>query len=393
MANTPICSIDVTGIHKPPFSDCLSYFQNGFKAIWGPDIVIPNDSQDGQQIGLLALALDDCNSAAVAAYNSFSPVTALGTGLSSLVKLNGLARKVPSFSNADLLLVGQFGTIIQNGVVSDQAGNPWDLPGSVTIPLSGQITVTAICRVRGAITAPPKTITSIQTIVPGFQTATNPSAATPGATVEQDAQLRARQAISTQLPSQTNLGAIVGAIAALPGVASVTPYENDGFQPDTNSIPGHCVAIMVDGGDDTAIANAIRIEKAPGSGTYGSTAIVLVSPQGVPHTYRFSRPEQITITYNLVVRALNNFTADVQILIAQTLSDWTNAIGSGQKVFYRRAYMPAQLFGTGLGAATFELISLAVARDGGTPVQADVAMLFNERPFCAPTYINFTVTT
>lgn len=391
MANTPICTIDSTGVHKPDFATALKYFQDGFKAIDGADIVIENSSQDGQKIGLIALALDDCNSAAVAAYNSFSPATAQGVGLSSNGKINGIARKLPSHSNADLLLVGQFGTPIDHGIVNDQAGNPWDLPASVTIPISGQITVTATCRVPGAIAAPPNTITRIQTIVPGFQSATNLAASTPGAPVEADSQLRARQAISTELPSQTNLQAITGAIAALPGVTSVIPFENDAFLPDGDSIPGHCIALMVDGGDDTAVATAIQLQKAPGCGTYGTTAIVLLSPQGVPHTYRFFRPAQIPITFNLSIVAMDGYTADIQDRIKQTLSDWTNALGTGQQIFYRRAYMPAQLYGNLLGSDAFELLSLAVARDGGTPVQADVQVLFNERPFCAPAYINITV--
>lgn len=389
MGNTPVCTIDATGVHKPDFATALAYFQNGFKAIWGPDIEIDNDTQDGQQIGLIATALDDCNSQAVAAYNSFSPTTALGTGLSSNVKLNGIARKTPSFSTCDLLCVGTFGTPIDNGIIKDANGNLWDLPASVTIPLSGQITVTAICETIGAITAPPGTITSIQTIVPGFQTCTNLAAATPGAPVEQDTQLRARQAISTALPSQSNLDSVVGAIAALPGVVSVKALENDAFLPDKDTLPGHCIAVLVDGGNDIDIATSIQLEKAPGCGTYGTTPIVLLSPQGVPHTYRFFRPTQISVTYNLTVQAMDGYTADIQAQIAQTLSDWTNALGEGHAVLYRRAYMPAQLNG-GLGFGTFELLTLTVARDGGTPTAADVPMLFNETPVCQPSFINIT---
>jgi uncharacterized phage protein gp47/JayE len=80
---------------------------------------------------------------------------------------------------------------------SDQNDNAWILHPSVTIPLAGQITVTATCQTLGAISAPAGTITSIQTIVPSWQTVTNPTAATPGAPVESDAKLRTRQTIST----------------------------------------------------------------------------------------------------------------------------------------------------------------------------------------------------
>ena len=151
MGNTPIAVIDATGIHKPDFPTELAYFTSAFQSIFGADAYLGNDSQDGQFVGLLALTLDDVNNQAIEVYNSFSPSTAQGVGLSSNVKINGIARKVPSFGAVPVVVSGQAGITITNGFVTDASGNQWNLPPSVTIPPVGQITVTATCAVLGAI--------------------------------------------------------------------------------------------------------------------------------------------------------------------------------------------------------------------------------------------------
>lgn len=81
---TPVCVIDENGITAPTYADVKTYFDEAFKSIYGQDIVIDPDSQDGQLIAIFSAAVHDANSMAVAVYNAFSPVYAQGAGLSSL---------------------------------------------------------------------------------------------------------------------------------------------------------------------------------------------------------------------------------------------------------------------------------------------------------------------
>ena len=165
----------------------------------------------------------------------------------------------------DLLLVGQAGTAITNGIAKDVNGVKWALPASVTIPPAGQITVTATCQTIGAVSAPAGSITQIGTPTLGWQTVNNPSDAVEGAPLETDAALRQRQAVSTALPSLTVLDGIIGAVACLPGVTRWAVYENDTDATDANGIPKHSISLVVEGGDATAIANAIAGKKTPGA--------------------------------------------------------------------------------------------------------------------------------
>ena len=390
MGNTPIAFIDSFGIHKPDFPTELAYFTSQFQSIFGADIYLGNDSQDGQFVGLLALTLDDINNAAIETYNSFSPVTAQGTGLSSNVKINGLSREVPSFGTVPVIIGGQAFITILNGFVTDASGIQWNLPASITIPAAGQITVTATCAVLGAITtaAGPATIGNPSF---GWQSAVFLAAATPGAPVETDAALRGRQAISTSIPSLTSLDGTVGALAALPGVERIAPYENDTALPDINGLPGHSIALVVDGGNSADIAYTIATKKPPGGcGTYGTIITPITDAYGIVHNIAYFPPSIVPISANITVKALAGFTLAIQANIQSSLVAYINMLPIGAAILIPRVYLPIQLNG-GVGSGTFELVSVAMARDGLMPVQNDILLAFDEAPISDPSFINITV--
>lgn len=387
---TPICKIDATGLHVPSLSDVLAYLKAEFRRIHGDDIYIENDSQDGQFLGIVAAALDDANSMTVAAYNSRGPATAQGVGLSSIVKINGIRRKIATYSTCDVVLVGQAGARIDGGKVQDAAGFNWSLPDGLFIPNSGQLTVTATCDTLGAISAPANTINQIATPTAGWQSVSNPNAAAQGAPVESDSALRQRQAVSTALPSQTILDGLDGALRMIPGVAALRIYENSGEVADASGIPAHTIAVVIDGGDSSEIAATIARKKGPGCGAFGTTTTAYVDAAGVKRMVAYSRPINIDVTYNVTIKSLGALTLPTQQAIRQSVSDWTNAVGIGNGILLPRVYMPAQLHG-GAGYDQFEIVSVAMARDGLVPVLADIAMAFNERPFCIPDYVTVTV--
>jgi uncharacterized phage protein gp47/JayE len=216
--------VTADGISAPAFADILTGLQSDFRAIYGSDIYIDPDSQDGQMIALYALAQSDTNDATIAAYNSFKPSSAVGAGLSSTVKVNGIRRLVASNSTAPGTVVGQVGAVISNGTVKDENGNIWNLPASVTIPPAGQIDVTVTAQSLGAIAAASGTINKINSPQYGWQSFTSTADATPGAPIEIDATLRRRQAVSTSLSATTPLATLQGALSNLAGVQFVKLY-------------------------------------------------------------------------------------------------------------------------------------------------------------------------
>src|ERR1700677_3981529 len=105
----PVASISANGISIPSYETCLAYYTSVMQIIYGADIYLGNDSQDGQMVGILALVLSDANGMAGATYNAYSPATAQGAGLSSVVKINGLTRELPPNSSVEVTVVGVTG--------------------------------------------------------------------------------------------------------------------------------------------------------------------------------------------------------------------------------------------------------------------------------------------
>lgn len=197
--------IDDAGLHIPTYQDIKDDLVTEAKKIFGEDIYLENDSMDYEYISAIALKMYDTLNSIVYVYNSRSPVTAIGSGLDTVVKINGLKRKAASYSTCVVTLTGIPQTVIKSGVVQDISGNNWNLSSNITIPEEGEIEVSAICTVLGSISALVGDINKIATPQLGWISVTNKVNAVLGQPVETDAQLRARQAVSTALPSQTLL--------------------------------------------------------------------------------------------------------------------------------------------------------------------------------------------
>ncbi|VVD29150.1 baseplate J/gp47 family protein [Paraburkholderia dioscoreae] len=376
--------IDANGIWVPTYEQVLEFLQSKYRGIYGPDTYLEGDSQDGQLVAIFAKAISDANGGAVAVYNAFSPATAQGNGLSSVVKINGISRAKSSFSTVDQIIIGQAGTPINNGVTQDKAGNKWSLPASVVIPPEGTVTVTATCQTPGAIIAAPGTVTQIATPTRGWQSVTNASDASPGAPVERDPVLRQRQAVSTAIPSRTVLEGMVGAVANLPGVVRYRAFENDDGVPDVHGIPGHKTAFVVEGGDATAICQTIALKKTPGGGTYGTTTIVVPDAYRIPHAISIFRPTDVAIGCQIAMKALPGYNATTGAAVQKAVSDFINgvAIGGGAAgcVEWDACIAAAKSVA---GGTTFKIESLTLIGPTGAG-SPDVALLFNQAATCTP---------
>ncbi|MGA3827402.1 baseplate J/gp47 family protein [Pseudomonas chlororaphis] len=392
MASPTAPTITSTGITAPTYAEVLDYLKAKYRSIYGDDVYLEADSQDGQFLAVQALAISDANAATIAAYLSFSPGTAQGAALSSNVKINGIARAVATNSQADLKIVGQAGTSITNGFAEDQNGNKWALPSSVVIPPSGEIVETAICATEGAVTALAGQINKISTMTRGWQSVTNLLDATPGAPVETDPKLRAKQKISTALPSRTVLEGTIGAVANVTGVTRYSAVDNDTKVTDSNGVPGNSLAMVVEGGDANEIAAAIAAKKGPGGGTYGTTSISTTNVYGMPVTIKFFRPTNQPITAAASLKALSGYTTAIGVALQQAVSDYVNqvAIGGGPSgtVEWADALTAANSIP---GSGTFKLTALTISGPGG-PGAPDVPLAFNQSASCTPADVILTVT-
>ncbi len=389
---TLAAQITSTGISAPDYSDIFAQLQSAYWSIYGTDADLDADSQDGQWIGIVAQAIYDCNQTAIAVYNAYSPTYAQGVGLSSVVKINGIRRDVATNSTAPVTLTGTYGTPITAALIGDDLnlGTQWSVP-SVVIGEGGTVETTATSTTAGAVTAAEGTLTEILTPIYGWSGVTNTSDATVGVPVEVDAALRQRQTKSVSLPAQTPLESIYGNVADVTGVERLAVYENDTDSTDDNGIPPHSICVVAGGGLADEIADAIAAKKNPGTGTYGTTPVLVIDKNGVPDTINFYILDEVSITVVVAVTPLTGWVVGTEALISESVAQFLNDLDIGVTDYLNRLFAPANLSGdaataaTGMTqaqldvlSATYTVAAITQCVTGGAPAAADVVVLFNQ---------------
>ena len=376
-------TVTETGVSVPTYAEVLADLQAKYRGVYGPDVYLEPDSQDGQLLGIQAQAITDANAALAACYNAFSPGTAQGEGLSSVVKVNGIRRQSATYSTADLTITGNVGAVINQGRARDTNDFLWALPATVVIPAGGVITVTATCMTLGAVSAGVGAINVIATPTYGWVSVTNALTATEGVAVETDAALRRRQKTSVALPSLSIFDGLVGAVANVAGVTRYRGYENDGTATDANGLPAHSVALVVEGGTGPAIAQTIAAKKGPGVYTAGTSAVTIPTTSGGTQTIRFYRPVEKPVLVEIDIQALTGFVLPTADLIQQAVADYINGLDIGVGVLLGRLFVPANL-AFGEGSESYNVVEIRIAFSPDTPTAASLNVLFNQVASCDP---------
>ncbi|ECD9466449.1 baseplate J/gp47 family protein [Salmonella enterica] len=385
-------TVTAEGISAPDYQTILDALTSYFQQIYGSDAYLEPDSKDGQMVALVALAIHDANNTAISVYNCFSPATGYGAALTSNVKINGIARKGATNSTVDLLLTGTAGTTITNGTVKDTNNVIWRLPASVVIGVDGTVTATAICSKSGAVAAPVGAITTINTPTRGWTSVTNPAAATVGAPAETDAELRIRQGQSVAIPSITPFEGVDGAIANIAGVTRHKLYENDTGKTDGNGLPPHSISAIVDGGDVTEIARAIRGNKGQGVRTWGKTSVTVPDKYGNPHIISFSRPTDVPVYGKITLTVFAGYTSQIGVQIQQAVADYINRLMIGDQVLLSRIYSPANLgVVSGGNARYYDIQELLIGKSPEAVAAANINIAYDESASCKPENIIITV--
>ncbi|MGU6961145.1 baseplate J/gp47 family protein [Salmonella enterica subsp. enterica serovar Denver] len=385
-------TVTAEGISAPDYQTILDTLTSYFQQIYGSDAYLEPDSKDGQMVALVALAVHDANNTAISVYNCFSPATGYGAGLTSNVKINGIARKGATNSTVDLLLTGTAGTTIMNGTVKDTNNVIWRLPASVAIGVDGTAMVTAICSNSGAVAALAGTVTTINTPTRGWTSVTNPAAATVGAPAETDAELRIRQGQSVAIPSITPFESVDGAIANIAGVTRHKLYENDTGKTDGNGLPPHSISAIVDGGDVTEIARTIRGNKGQGVRTWGKTSVTVPDKYGNPHIISFSRPTDVPVYGKITLTVFAGYTSQIGVQIQQAVADYINRLMIGDQVLLSRIYSPANLgVVSGGNARYYDIQELLIGKSPEAVAAANINIAYDESASCKPENIIITV--
>lgn len=382
--------IDSAGFHIADFEDFLEFNRDALQRIYGADINLDPDSQDGQLVTHISQSQYDLAVLCAAVFNAYSPLTAVGESLSRQVKLNGIKRHEATNSLVDLKIIGKAGTEIKKGKVRDVNDRLWLLPEVVTIPLSGSVIVTATSEETGAFHATPGTVSRIATPTDGWYSVTNEADSTPGVNAESDVALRRRQTHSTAMPSQAVVKGILGDIFSALGVTRAKLYENDTDVKDSNGLPAHSISAVVEGGDAQTIAEIIRKRKTAGCGTFGTTKIALSDPNGMPISINFFRPTLTNIYVKVTVKPLVGFSSTYADEIKSEIVNYVNDLGIGSTLYLSKLFVPANLEKSDHDNA-FDVESIEIGTSQGVLSCANIKTAFNAVPFCKPDFVEVRV--
>lgn len=370
--------IDETGLHMPIYIDVRDKLIEDAKSIFGQDIYLGEDSQDYQWIAAVAEKIYDAFQIAQQVYNNRGPSVAIGSGLDSIVKINGIKRKPANYSKCKVTISGIKDTSIKNGIATDKGNIQWNLPAEVIIPESGQIEVLATCSLPGPIVANPGDITGIYNPTFGWNGVYNKENAELGSNIEGDADLRKRQSQSTAQASLTMLEGTSGAVAQVKNVRRSRVYENDTNVIDKFGLPPHSITVVAEGGDDKEIANAIWVHKGIGCATNGDKTVEIKDSKGQVTPINFFRPTYVDIEVTINIKQLNGYTTDTTESIKKNLQTYLNSMEIGANLSLSALWGVALQAMPNLMDPMFSITSITAARTGEQQQSQDIALKFNE---------------
>ena len=361
------------GIITPSYDDVIQYLVNNTKRIYGDDIYLDEDSQDYQMLSAFALLYYDLCQCLILDYNSHNPDTAVGTALDRIAAYVGITRQQGTASTVLLTCTGEPGTSVGYGAAEDVNGYIWQLETEFTIPESGSVQVNASCNTMGAIQAPIGTINKIRTPTSGWVSVTNEFAATMGTEIETDSHLRARLKYAAAAPSLTVFDGIISNVQSIQNVIRIKGYENFTSDYDDLGLPPHSIAIVVEGGDEEEIAQVIYNKKTPGTDTYGTTSVPVITSTGQTLDISFSRPQYVNLNIVVNVTKLENYTDAVEQEIKNNILNELTNQEIGQSLYASSLYYPVLAAISDITMPTFFTTSITV--NGGQKVDATAFQL------------------
>jgi len=330
--------IDTTGVIVPDTATIQSEVEGEYKAVFGQDLVVTPNTPQGVLITAEVAARSNVvrNNAALA--NQINPNLAGGVFLDAIWALTGGQRLAATRSTIPgVHLVGLPGTVIPAGSQASLSdGTLFASVSPVTLDGGGNGYVEFQAVEAGPIAANVDTLTQIVTAVLGWDSVTNPTAATVGRAEESDLASRQRRKNTLGLQNVALPIAITSGLYDTDGVRSLSFRENTADTTQTIdgvSMVAHSIFVCVDGGTDAAVAAALLEHKSLGCAWNGSTTVNVTEPaSGQVYPVKFSRPTPVPVQARVTVRNGSSL-VDVPAAVRQAILDYAAGKIEGEPGF------------------------------------------------------------
>lgn len=296
------------GIIVPDTADTQAEVQAEWLAAFGDDLPLDPATPQGIQITMETTARDAVARVQAEVANQINPDISGGVWLDAIWALLGGQRNPAERSILnDVELAGVPGTTIPlYSLASVQSsGALFRSTAEVILGVTGTAVVSFEAVDPGAVSVPAHGLNIVASGVLGWESVDNPTAAIVGRPVESDVAGRRRRRRTLALQGGSIPEAIQSAVYALPGVRSLSFYENITDAPITfegvNLVP-HSVYFCVDGGNTDDIAMALLENKTLGAAWNGADHPIVEPASGREYPVKFDRPTEITLYVRVTVR-------------------------------------------------------------------------------------------
>lgn len=218
----------------------------------------------------------------------------------------------------------------------------------------------------------PDSITTIQSSTYGWRGVTNPFPTLASKIVEQDDELRARFFKATGSLATGHLTAMYTALYEVAGVSYVRIKENTFDQDALDGRSAHGFAVIVYGGNDQDIAEAIEKTRPLGVPMDGNVTVAVNNYYNHTSNVKFSRPIQVAIKIKAALQIYEDFPPTGMIDIKNAVIDHFNKMTFGEDVILSRLYIPMQVV-DGIGIKDIQIAK--VGEEYGT---GNIEIAYNE---------------
>lgn len=322
-----------------------------------PPLNTEPETPAGQLIDSQTAAVAEKDSELLYLCNMFDPKRSTGVFQDCLGQIYFLTRKGAVPSQATVTVTGLPGTVIpvaaQIRSVTDDT--LWSCTEQVTIPAEGTTTTVFACMTPGAISAAAGTLTRIVTVVAGWDTAVNNTAAAVGNPAESRGAFESRRYASVALNSRSTASAIYARVLQIPDVVScyVTQNRTSAVQVvDGYILKPHSVYVAVVGGDDDDIARALYDTVSAGCDYNGNTEVEITDPNtGAAEIVAFNRPAEMDVYLRVTLVTDTALTAQQTAQIKQAL--YNNFYGLDSSIVLDDQPIPRVTMNTVIYASRF----------------------------------------
>ncbi|MXV35979.1 MULTISPECIES: baseplate J/gp47 family protein [unclassified Saccharibacter] len=392
----PSPSLTETGFVAPSEQDILSGRLSDVNIALGGTANPALNTPQGQLALSDTAVLGDAFAAMLALFNGVDPAFSSGRMQEAIGRIYFMQRRpaTPTTATVQAVINGAGQTISAGTIIaSDTSGVQYATTAPVTLPQSATVSLDLACTTPGAIPCPAKSLQLYQGGL-GLASLTNPAPGSMGSDAENRTDFETRRRNSVAANSRSQNASLMGALLELDGVTDAYVMDNPSGNATTISgvaMEPHALYVLVEGGAENAIGQAILAKKPPGIATMGDRLVTVQDTNPVyagnspSYTFRYDRPQPVPVTVAVTLEQSDSVPSDA---LTQVQNAVMGVLQSGRY----RARMGGTLYASRLSAAVdalgdwAEVLSLTLNTDSLTN-QTRLRLPINQLPTVTPATI------